>query len=207
MYTAPSDYASFLATASEREPLRLVVRVNKGIREVIGISRRVNLVALNAMLAAQQSGAQARGFAVVSSELRQFSGQLDQQMRDLDRFIYSLVHTVAEAARIHRHRGHFEGVADYATDGGSLTGARQRIDTLQQEIDDASDEGWRGLRQRLNQALRLCGTGVALSRAAKIEAVYGSSPSCDLRQVAEDIERAILSILGTLKQLHSDVAA
>jgi hypothetical protein len=58
MYTAPSDYASFLATASEREPLRLVVRVNKGIREVIGISRRVNLVALNAMLAAQQSGAQ-----------------------------------------------------------------------------------------------------------------------------------------------------
>ena len=207
MYTAPSEYSTFIQTAPEQQPLRLVVRVNKGIREVIGISRRVNLVALNAMLAAQQSGIQARGFGVVSSELRQFSGQLDRQMRELDRFIYSLVHTVAEAARIRRHRAHFLGVADHSAAGDSLAGAQQRINAVQQQIDDDSDEGWRGLRQRLNQALRLCGTGVALSRAAKIEAVYGSTPSCDLRQVADDIERAILSILGTLKQLHGDVAA
>lgn len=187
-------------------PLQLVVQVNTGIRTVIAISRRVNLVAVNAMLAAKQSGAQARGFGVVSAELRNFSSRLDQQMQDLDVFIYSLVHGVAESARVHRRQMHFQAACRCVAARPSLAAGAGRIDSRLADIDGHSAERWDGLRSRLDHALRLCGTGVALSRAAKIEAVYGSAQAGGLRQVAEEIEKAIADILGTLKQLRADVS-
>lgn len=187
-------------------PLQLVVQVNSGIRNVIAISRRVNLVAINAMLAAKQSGAQASGFRVVSAELRNFSTQLDQQMQDLDVFIYSLVHGVAESARVHRRQKHFQAACLCVEARPSLAAGAGRIDSRLSDLDDHSAERWHGLRRRLDQALRLCGTGVALSRAAKIEAVYGNALAGGLRQVAEEIEKSIMDILDTLKQLRADVS-
>ncbi len=191
---------------AEPVPLQLVVQVNAGIRTVIAISRRVNLVAVNAMLAAKQSGAQARGFGVVSAELRTFSGQLDQQMQDLDVFIYSLVHGVAESARVRRRQRHFQAACRCREAQADLAAGAGRIDSRLAAIDGDSGTRWNGLRNRLDLALRLCGTGVALSRAAKIEAVYGSALTGGLRQVAEEIETAIVDILGTLKKLRADVS-
>lgn len=188
------------------EPLQLVVQINTGIRTVIAISRRVNLVAVNAMLAAKQAGVQARGFGVVSAELRAFSGQLDQQMQDLDVFIYSLVHGVAESARVRRRQSHFRAASGSDEARPCLAAGAARIDARLAEIDGGSAQRWEGLRSRLDRALRLCGTGIALSRAAKIEAVYGHTLAGGLRQVAEEIETAIVDILGTLKKLRADVA-
>ncbi|QEL64608.1 hypothetical protein OTERR_11320 [Oryzomicrobium terrae] len=196
----------FSQPAAANEPLRLVVEVNEGVRQVIGVSRRVNLVAINAMIVAKQAGRQASGFQVVSAELRRFSGQLDLQMQDLDRFIASLVHTVAGSARVRRHRAHLDAIDPKSPASAAIADAKQRIDTARRRIDDESAERWCDLRKHLDQALRLCGTGVALSRAAKIEAVYASTLGGDLRQVADEIEAAILSILGILKTLRSDVA-
>jgi hypothetical protein len=188
-------------------PMQLVVRVNSGIRQVIAISRRVNLVAVNAMLAAKQAGSQARGFGVVSAELRAFSSQLSQQMQDLDGFIYELVHGVAEAAHIGRRRRYIEQTRQCEIAAPHLAAAAARIEQRLAAIDGLSNERWIGLRSRLDRALRLCGTGIALSRAAKIEAVYGGVLAGGLRQVAEEIETAILDILDTLKKLRHDVAA
>lgn len=195
------------AVPREAVPLRLVVRVNSGIRQVIAISRRVNLVAVNAMLAAKQAGSQARGFGVVSAELRAFSAQLSQQMQDLDGLIYELVHGVAEAAHISRRQRYVADTRQCDIAAPHLAVAAAHIEQRLETIDGASNERWIGLRLRLDRALRLCGTGIALSRAAKIEAVYGGVLAGGLRQVADEIEVAILDILGTLKQLRHDVAA
>lgn len=192
--------------AAANEPLRLVVEVNEGIRTVIGISRQVNLVAINAMIVAKQAGAQASGFRVVSSELRRFSRQLDGLMQELDRFIYLLVHSVAESARVHRHRHHLDGIAADSPAAVAIAPARAHIDADRERVDAESLVRWRDLGFHLDRALRLCGTGVALSRAAKIEAVYASTLSGDLRQVAGEIEAAILSILDTLKALRTGIA-
>lgn len=195
------------AVPAQVVPMQLVVRVNSGIRQVIAISRRVNLVAVNAMLAARQAGSQARGFGVVSAELRAFSSQLSQQMQDLDGLIYELVHGVAEAAHISRRQRYMADTRQCEDAAPHLAAAAAHIEQTLGAIDAASSERWIGLRTRLERALRLCGTGIALSRAAKIEAVYGGVLAGGLRQVAEEIEMAILDILGTLKQLRHDVAA
>ena len=188
------------------QPLQLVVRVNEGIRKVVGISRRVNLVALNAMLAAKQSGIDACGFGVVSGELRQFSIRLDLQMKELNQTIHTLVHTEGESAQLRHHRAHFDAVQADPEAQPHVASASRRLNSRQQEMDDHSSNRWYGLRDRLDRALRLCGTGIALSRAAKIEAVHGNTRSRGLSQVAEEIETSILSIFGTLKQLRREVA-
>jgi hypothetical protein len=162
-------------------------------------------VAVNAMLAAKQSGIQARGFGVVSAELRALSSLLDQQMQDLDVFIYSLVHGVAQSAQV-RRRQRFFRIAGHDGCCPALAPGAERIDQRLAAIDSDSGERWRGLRHRLDQALRLCSTGMALARAAKIEAVYGHSLAGGLRQVAEEIETAIEGILGTLKQLRQEIS-
>lgn len=184
--------------------LQRVVRIREGIRTISDLSRQVNLVALNAMLAAKQSGIQARGFGVVSSELRQFSDQLDLQMQELEHFINSLVHTVANATHIRRQQAHLDKVSAIAR--AALAGAVARIAARRSLSDQDGSNNWFSLIRRLDHALRLCNTGVALSRAARIEAVYGRTLASSLRQVAEEIETAILAILGTLKQLRSDIA-
>ncbi|HJW04299.1 MAG TPA: hypothetical protein VJ548_13560 [Azospira sp.] len=187
------------------QPLQLVVKVNEGIRKVVGISRQVNLVALNAMLAAKQSGIDACGFGVVSGELRQFSTQLDLQMKELNQTIHTLVHSEGESARLRHHRAHFDAVQTDPEARPHVAAASRRLNTRQREMDEHSSDRWYGLQDRLDRALRLCGTGIALSRAAKIEAVHGNSRSRGLSQVAEEIETAILSIFGTLKQLRREV--
>ena len=183
-------------------PLQLVVEISAGIRQVTALSRQVNLVALNAMLAAKQAGSQARG--IVSGELRQFSGQLDRQMHELGDFIGDLVHSVAESARIRLHVAHLDQIP--AAIQPRLAGAATRIEARQAQIDSDGSERWFGLGNRLDHALRLCNTGIALSRAAKIEAVYGQALATSLRQVADEIEDAIITILGTIKQLRRALA-
>ncbi|MBS0354923.1 MAG: hypothetical protein JSR83_13625 [Proteobacteria bacterium] len=186
------------------QSLQLVVEISAGIRQVTALSSQVNLVALNAMLAAKQAGSQARGFGIVSSELRQFSGQLDRQMHELGDFIGDLVHSVAESARIRLHVAHLDQIP--AAIQPRLAGAAARIEARQARIDSDGSERWFGLGNRLDHALRLCSTGVALSRAAKIEAVYGQALAASLRQVADEIEDAIVTILGTIKQLRRALA-
>lgn len=186
------------------QSLQLVVEISAGIRQVTALSSQVNLVALNAMLAAKQAGSQARGFGIVSGELRQFSGQLDRQMHELGDFIGDLVHSVAESARIRLHVAHLDQIP--AAIQPRLAGAAARIEARQARIDSDGSERWFGLGNRLDHALRLCSTGVALSRAAKIEAVYGQALAASLRQVADEIEDAIVTILGTIKQLRRALA-
>lgn len=188
------------------QPLQLVVQINEGIRQVVGISRRVNLVALNAMLAAKQSGTDACGFGVVSGELRQFSLQLDRQMKELDHFIHALVHAVAETARMRHHRVHFDSTAAHPDARRHVQAAHDRLEARRRRVEDDGLARWLNLRARLDRALRLCGSGVALARAAKIEAVHGNGRARGLSQVADEIEGAILAILGTLKRLRRDIA-
>lgn len=185
-------------------PLQLVVEISAGIRQVTALSRQVNLVALNAMLAARQAGSQARGFGIVSGELRQFSGELDRQMHELGDFIGGLVHAVAESARIRLHVAHLDQIP--AAIQPRLAGAATRIEARRARIDSDGSERWFGLGNRLDHALRLCNTGIALSRAAKIEAVYGQALAASLRQVADEIEDAIVTILGTIKPLRRALA-
>jgi hypothetical protein len=57
----------------------------------------------------------------------------------------------------------------------------------------------------LKRALQLCEMGGALSRSAKIEAVYGGDMTASLKQVSNQIEQTVESILAIIKTLRTEM--
>ncbi|GAO37385.1 chemotaxis protein [Sulfuricella sp. T08] len=194
-------------TADQAADLRRVVMVNEDIKKVIRISSEVNLVALNAMLVAKRSGEKSRGFAVVSSELRVFSRKLEVAMTGLGALIFGLVRDAAAMQKQSRERRHWLNTVAHGGPGADLVAPmlarkEETMGSTGQEI--RSD--WHKLQIQLGRVLQMCETGGALSRSAKIEAVYGGDMSATLKQVANQIEETVNEIFSTLKLLRTQLA-
>lgn len=184
-----------------------VVRVNEEIKKVMRISSEVNLVALNAMLTAKRSGEKSRGFGVVSSELRVFSGKLEHFMSNLQEPIFELLNDVAHILKQGRARRHFAAAMTSGGDNAKrlLAPILSRKDEVQQAGCERVGKDWSRLVMLLNRALQLCETGGALSRSAKIEAVYGGDMTASLKQVSNQIELTVENILSILKALKAEM--
>lgn len=186
--------------------MRMAV-ANEYVKEVLRISAEVNLVALNAMLAAHGAGEGSRGFGVVSSELRALSRNLDREMLKLVETFSGVVRGTAvlqKQRRMLRLLHAAKGVGH---------GADELIKLLQcktrelEEADLTIHSRRQYVQNQVERTLRLCATGHALARSAKIESVYGGAMVATLRQVAEQIEIAVGQILAALKQIQLQMAA
>lgn len=180
-----------------------VVLLNQEIRKIVGIAGGVYLSAMNAMLIAKRAGDSARGFSVVSRELQRFSNRLQDAMHLLNTRIFRLLMQVAELKKRERMHGHHIRAAragERARDhlGRLLADQEAEIGQAGAEIGEAVSR----LMTEIERAGTLCEMSIALSRAAKIEAVYGGERATALRQVAEGVETTIAEIIITLKGLN-----
>ena len=78
---------------AERKPktgvdLLHIVRINEEIKRVVGVSFKINIMALNAIFLAKRAGTAARGFGVLSNEFRTFSQDLKNGMDKLTGLVY-----------------------------------------------------------------------------------------------------------------------
>lgn len=187
--------------------LHRVVRINEEIKKVVRISSEVNLVALNAMLTAKRSGEKSRGFGVVSSELRVFSGKLEHFMTDLEAPVFELLNGVAQLLKQARVQRHFT-LAMRGSDSAKrlLAPVMMRKEAELAVGREKVKRDWMRLSMLLNRALQLCETGGALSRSAKIEAVYGGDMTASLKQVSNQIEQTVESILDIIKTLRAELS-
>lgn len=185
-----------------------MVETNEEIKRIVRVSNAVNMAALNAMFIAKKAGQSAIGFGVVSADLRVFSKQLDVVMNGLTGQIFALLSEVSGHARQRKtYRSHL--AASRGSDNSSrylaaLLGSLERA-MAQKKSEIQSSQAQ--LIAGLGRARKLCGMGVAISRAAKIEAVYGNALAGGLRQVAEEVEQSISDILATLKALEQQLVA
>lgn len=194
-------------TASQASDLSRVVKANEDIKKVIRISSGVNLVALNAMLIAKRSGEKSRGFAVVSSELRVFSRNLEGAMTGLGALIFELVRDAAAMRKQYHERRHLLNIHTRGQQTRELMEpVLARMDERMHKTVGEIGRDWHQLRLQLNRVLQLCETGGSLSRSAKIEAVYGGDMSATLKQVANQIEETVNEIFSTLKLLRTQLA-
>lgn len=194
-------------TASQTDDLHRVVRANEEIKKVIRISSGVNLVALNAMLIAKRSGERSRGFAVVSSELRVFSRNLEGAMTGLGALIFGLVRDAAAMRKQHHEQRHLLNIQARGQQMRKIMEpVLARMDERMRKTAGEIGRDWHQLRLQLNRVLQLCETGGSLSRSAKIEAVYGGDMSATLKQVANQIEETVSEIFSTLKLLRTQLA-
>jgi hypothetical protein len=198
--------AGFNESLARSDGLARMAVANEHVKEVLRISAEVNLVALNAMLAAHGAGEGSRGFGVVSSELRALSRSLDREMLKLVETFSGVVRGTAVLQKqrrmlrlLHEAKGAGHGAAELANllrrKGGELQQADQAIRSRRQYVE-----------AQVERTLRLCSTGHALARSAKIESVYGGAMVATLRQVADQIEEAVGRILAALKQIQVQMA-
>lgn len=188
--------------ASRQTRFHRAVAINEDVKRVAGISRAVNLAALNAMLIAKRSGRAAAGFGVVSVELRTFSQRLDQVMADVGRTVEVLVH---DAARLCQQRHRQIVLERTACDvlAATLADKAAVIARIEDEIAVSNQL----LATGLGKALRLCATGGAISRSAKIESVSCREFAVDLKQVSDQVEQAIAGMMDIVKRLHAQLSA
>lgn len=189
-------------TNEQAADLHRMIVVNERIKEVIEVSGALNMVAINAMLVAKRAGVRSSGFSVVSSELRGFSRKLIDAMDRLGEEIAVLVRETADLRKLERmHRLLDVTLAQNAVNAGYLAAAMQRNREVLQAVGQSVETSVQHLLMLLARSMRLCDTGYALARSAKVEAVYGGEMSHALRQVAERIEESVMPISPLLKSL------
>lgn len=198
--------AEFDEALARNDGLVRMAVANEHVKEVLRISAEVNLVALNAMLAAHGAGEGARGFGVVSSELRTLSRSLDQEMLKLVETFSGVVRGTAVLQKQRRILRLLNQANRGERAGTLLGGLLQHKNGELQEADLVIRTRRQYVENQVARTLRLCATGHALARSAKIEAIYGGAMAATLRHVAEQIEVAVGRILAELKQIQLQMA-
>lgn len=187
-----------MSTMAVPSDLRRVIALSEEVKAVADVSRGLCLEAINAMLVSRRAGDGVKGFGVVSTELRRYSADLETLMRGLVADIATLVHSVANLSRednLHRQLARAHAACG---DCAGMARAMARVELAARRAAEANARDWRKVLAGIERSVRLCDTGRALARGAKIEAVYGGGMSGDLTQAGLAIERTIDKIRDRL---------
>lgn len=193
-----------MSVHSRSEELQRIVRINEQIKSVVRPAFRINVMALNAIMLARRAGDAARGFGVLSDELRRFSGELSQQMTGLRTLTSASVATVTELIKKARYLAITERMQT-RIDGIEQTVMkvceRQRAQVSMRA--DALHQTQRELRRLVvDDILPLMQLGTVLARSAHIEAAYGGRFATELGQVSSEFSHTIDEIEAALTALH-----
>lgn len=192
-------------SAGSASALARMAGANELVKQVLRVSSSINLVAINAMLASRSAGSAARGFGVVSAELRSLSHNLDRDMTQMVTRFAGLVSGTAGQIKVRRR----QALLERADRGGELAARApgllaQRREALQ-AMDNRLGEVRHALRGQIRQAMRVCKTGYAMARSARIESVYGGDKAQVMTLVAVQVEEALDGIMVTLAEIQQEM--
>lgn len=178
-----------------------IVRINEEIKSVVAVAFKINIMALNAIFLAKRAGTAARGFGVLSNELRVFSQDLRDCMASLNGLIHGCVTEVSLVLQDIRHtRLLREAVA--------LSPLTRMVDVLaERELEnERHTQRLSRLRKQLKRALedafQMVELGGVLAKSAKIEAAYGQSFALPLSQVSGEFDGIVEEIRTSLESLR-----
>ncbi|KAB2914453.1 MAG: chemotaxis protein [Dechloromonas sp.] len=179
-----------------------IVTINEQIKRVVGVSFKINIMALNAIFLAKRAGTAALGFGVLSNELRVFSRDLRNCMEALTGLIHDCVNEVSISLR----NGRQDRLLAEVGQAGAAAALLGRV--LQQRA--AERDGHvrrlaalrRQLKRALDDAFQMVELGGVLAKSAKIEAAYGQSFAPSLAQVSGEFDGIVEEIRGSLEALR-----
>ena len=178
-----------------------IVRINEEIKSVVGVAFKINIMALNAIFLAKRAGASARGFGVLSNELRVFSQDLRACMASLTGLVDACVAEVSGVLQdIRRTR-----LLRQAVDLSCWAGGKQVLAARQAESDrhlESLASRRKQLQRALEDAFQMVELGGVLAKSAKIEAAYGQSFAASLAQVSGEFDGVVEEIRKTLESLR-----
>jgi len=194
-------------TTTTRQPTRAgqdllrIVRINEQIKVVVGVSFKINIMALNAIFLAKRAGTAALGFGVLSNELRVFSQDLRNCMASLTTLIHDCVNEVSVVLQDIRHTRLLREAAEMAPESAAVKVLAQR-----EAENEKHDQQLASLRKQLKRALedafQMVELGGVLAKSAKIEAAYGQTFAAPLAQVSGEFDGIVEEIRSSLESLR-----
>lgn len=185
---------------STQTPLRQVVNLRENIKTISTIAFQVNLLGLNAILLAKQFGEVARGFGVISTELRAFSRELAQHMDAIAALSVNLVRVETQRLCLRKRHTLLQQAEGRSTTDW-LPQARQRqlgrLDTLHGE----RELTFSAMREHLSDAYQNCLFGTVIARSARIEAAYAGDQGSTLTDTSLAFAQCVDHVLASLDRL------
>lgn len=178
-----------------------IVRINEEIKSVVNVAFKINIMALNAIFLAKRAGTAARGFGVLSNELRVFSQDLRDCMLALTGLVHGSVNDVSLMLQDIRHTRLLRQAVALSKDAQMASVlARRETENERHAASLASQR--KQLRRALDDAFRLVELGGVLAKSAKIEAAYGQSFALPLAQVSGEFDGIVEEIRLSLESLR-----
>ena len=193
--------AATAKTSRASADLLRIVRINEEIKRVVGVSFKINIMALNAIFLAKRAGTAALGFGVLSNELRFFSQDLRTCMESLTGLIHGCVDEVSIVLKDIRFTRLLRQAADLTTTSSVEQVIEQR-DAVNAEHERRLASLRRQLKSALEDAFRMVELGGVLAKSAKIEAAYGQSFALPLAQVSGEFDGIVEEIRVSLESLR-----
>lgn len=201
MSTAVVPAVAGAASRAGADLLR-IVSINEQIKRVVGVSFKINIMALNAIFLAKRAGTAALGFGVLSNELRVFSQELRDCMSGLNGLIHASVNEVSIILRNGRQDRLLAKLAEGERVSPLVTGVLERRAGEQAAHAKRLSDLRRQLKRALEDAFQLVELGGVLAKSAKIEAAYGQSFAASLAQVSSEFDGIVEEIRGALESLR-----
>ena len=188
-----------------------VVTLNEAAKELLVRSAQVNLLALDAMVQSKRGGGNLRGFDEVSSQMRMWSKELHQQLRELGELSASVLLRTSLHSKQRRKLELLEEAAR-CSDNADAQAACERSLREHQSLEATLARDARRTRDLLSDIDQLGMMAIVLSRSAMIEAASGDDQQrAQLNLVSQEFYRnseAVLEILkATLNEMRSRSAA
>lgn len=199
MTTAPASARH--KTPQAGADLMRIVRINEEIKSVVNVAFKINIMALNAIFLAKRAGTAARGFGVLSNELRVFSQDLRDCMSSLTGLVHACVDDVSRMLQDIRHTRLLRQAVDLSPkpEITAVLAARE-VENERHAQSLASQR--RQLKRALEEAFRMVELGGVLAKSAKIEAAYGQSFAVPLSQVSGEFDGVVEEIRTSLESLR-----
>lgn len=183
--------------------LARVIAINQDIKLVVRRAFAINLMALNAILAARGAGEAAAGFGVVASEMRRLSITLEQSMRGLRELTDRLLVTTARSTRHSRLTAVLMRAREARNPApASLMQVLAISDRVHGDFEQAIAAHCKALMTDVDNAIRVSRLGDSLAHLAKIEASWAATHRAGLATVAGELAQALQSILPVLSGLE-----
>jgi len=184
------------------DDLLRIVQINEQIKRVVGVSFKINIMALNAIFLAKRAGTAALGFGVLSNELRVFSQDLRVSMEALTELIHACVNEVSIVLQDSRLTRLLVQAVGQSTQQAALA----RVMQARQQANEVHLEKLIPLRRKLKRALedafQIVELGGVLAKSAKIEAAYGQGFAPALSQVSGEFDGVVEEIRTSLESLR-----
>ncbi|QKJ66433.1 hypothetical protein HQN60_06835 [Deefgea piscis] len=178
--------------------LQQSVLIHEEVKEVVVSCFEINLMGLNAIILAKKAGVHARGFGVISGELRSLSLALQAEMHRLGLLAQELLNSATTRLQAERRLARLTDAAAFSAEVADLLApAMEKTRNKMVVFKGGSKFG-----ECLDDAYQTCTFGLVLARSARIESAYSGELRTILAELSEEFAQKITTVLPRLDALR-----